>query len=319
VAIRSRYLCVTIDTECDKGAGWKVEKPLGFAGIKDGVGQRLAPLFRRHRAKGTYLLSPEIMRHDESVSLMRSLAKESDLGTHLHAELAEPGAHVPDETAAFQRDCSEAEERAKLTTLTDAFKTAFDRAPTCFRAGRFGVGPNSVPILESLGYEVESIVTPHMEWSSAGAPGLDFRGAPTQPYHPDPAMPGRRGNAAIWEVPVTIRPSALSRVPIIGKLAEPRWLRPTRGSEESIVQVAKDELAEAERNAEDRPAILCAMFHNVEVVPGKSPYAKDESGARAILSRLSALLSFCEREGVSVIGLSDLPEILNVGSPHSPQ
>ncbi len=310
MTIRSRYLCITIDTECDKGAGWKVEKPLGFAGVTDGLGQRLAPLFRAHRAKPTYLLSPEIMRHDESVALLRTLAKESDLGTHLHAELAEPGAYVPDETAAFQRDCSEDEERAKLTTLTDSFKSTFDRKPTCFRAGRFGVGKNSVPILESLGYEVESSVTPHMEWASAGAPGLDFRGAPTQPYHPDPNEPGRPGSSRMWEVPVTIRPSVLARVPIVGKLAEPRWLRPTRGTEESIVLVAKEELAAALAAAPERPAILCAMFHNVEIVPGKSPYAKNESEARAILSRLSALLSFCEREGVSVVGLSDLPEIL---------
>ena len=310
MSIRSRYLCVTIDTECDKGAGWKVEKPLGFAGIKDGLGKRLAPLFREHRAKPTYLLSPEIMRHDESVTLLRTLAKESDLGTHLHAELAEPGAYVPDETAAFQRDCSEEEERAKLTTLTESFTATFDRRPTCFRAGRFGVGKNSVPILESLGYEVESSVTPHMEWSSAGARGLDFRGAPTQPYHPDPNEPGRPGSSHMWEVPVTIRPSVLARVPIVGRLAEPRWLRPTRGTAESIVLVAKEELGSALAAAPERPVVLCAMFHNVEVVPGKSPYAKDEGAARAILSRLSALLAFCGREGVSVVGLSDLPEIL---------
>jgi hypothetical protein len=306
-----RYLCVTIDTECDKGAGWKVEKPLGFAGIKDGVGSRLAPLFREHRAKPTYLLSPEVLRHDESASLFRTLERESDLGTHLHAELAEPGAFVPDETKAFQRDCSEPEERAKLTTLTQSFKDVFGRAPTCFRAGRFGVGRNSVPILESLGYVVESSVTPHMEWSSAGAPGLDFRGAPTQPYHPDPHEPARPGASAMWEVPVTIRPNTLSRVPIVGKLLEPRWLRPTRGTAESIVAVARDECAAAGAAAPDRPIVLCAMFHNVEVVPGKSPYARNESEARGILSRLAALLAFCEREGVSVVGLSDLPEILS--------
>ena len=310
MGVRSRYLCVTIDTECDKGAGWKVEKPLGFAGIKDGVGQRLAPLFREHRAKPTYLLSPEIMRHDESVALFRTLEKESDLGTHLHGELAEPGSFVPDVTSAFQRDYPEAEERAKLTTLTTAFKDTFGRSPTSFRAGRFGVGPHSLPILASLGYEVESSVTPHVEWSSAGARGLDFRGAPTQPYHPDPSEPGRPGTSAMWEVPVTIRPSALSRVPLVGKLAEPRWLRPTRGTAEGLIAVAKEECDAALAAAPERPVVLCAMFHNVEIVPGKSPYAKNAAEARAILARLSALLTFCEREGVSVVGLSDLPEIL---------
>jgi hypothetical protein len=52
------------------------------------------------------------------------------------------------------------------------------------------------------------------------------------------------------------------------------------------------------------------MFHNVEVVPGKSPYAADEGAARRILGALAELLLFARREDVKVIGLSDLPEVL---------
>ena len=39
------YLCVSIDTECDKGKGWLSKKPMAFAGIHDGVMKRLQPLF----------------------------------------------------------------------------------------------------------------------------------------------------------------------------------------------------------------------------------------------------------------------------------
>ena len=55
----------------------------------------------------------------------------------------------------------------------EAFRTAFGRPPRSFRAGRFGIGENTVPILDSLGYAVESSVTPHVDWSDV-SPGLSF-------------------------------------------------------------------------------------------------------------------------------------------------
>ena len=304
------YLCVTIDTESDKGRGWRSRRPMSFAGITDGVVKRLHPLFERYGAKPTYLLSPEVMRDAASIETFRRIAPSCELGTHLHGEFAEPGAHEPDVTADFQRDYPPEVERQKLTYLTDLFIRAFDHQPQSFRAGRFGIGPASIGILESLGYAVESSVTPHMDWTSSGAPGLAFLDSPTQPYRPDPTDPGRPGTATLLEVPVTIRRRFLNALPGIGKRVDPRWLRPTRGTEASIVRVAQDEIADARRAAPQRPVILNAMFHNVEVVPNLSPYAASEEDARGILDRLHALLTFARREAISVVGLGDVPEIL---------
>lgn len=304
------YLSVSIDTECDKGKAWRCQKPMAFAGIHDGVVHRLAPLFARYGAKATYLLSPEILRDERSVDVFRKLAPNAELGTHLHGEYAEPEAWEPDVTSVFQRDYPPALERQKLAYLTDLFIRAFDHQPLSFRAGRFGIGPASIGILEDLGYAVESSVTPFMDWASAGAKGLSFHGAPTQPYHPDRALPAQRGNARILEVPVTIKPRVWSAIPAIGKLVEPRWLRPTRGTSEALVRVAEDEIADARRAAPGRPVFLNAMFHNVEIVPGTSPYAANEDAARAILGRLEALLAFAERESITVVGLGDIPDIL---------
>jgi len=52
------------------------------------------------------------------------------------------------------------------------------------------------------------------------------------------------------------------------------------------------------------------MFHNVEVVAGASPYARDEQQARAILDRLAALLAFARDAGARSVGLGELPELL---------
>lgn len=303
-------MCVSIDCECDKGAGWRSQRPLAFEGIADGIARRLQPLFVRRRAKPTYLLSPEVMRDARSVEALSTLEGDCELGTHLHGEYAEPDAFEPDVTEVFQRDYEPDVERAKLTYLTDLFTRTFGRRPASFRAGRFGIGSSSIGILEELGYSVESSVTPFMDWSDK-APGLTFVGAPTQPYHPDSRVPSKVGRSPILEVPVTIRPRAMQRLPMIGKLVEPRWLRPTKGTAASLVAVARDEIAAARAARPDAPVVLNAMFHNVEILAGASPYAATDADAKKILDRLDALLAFAWRESIAVIGLGDVPDLLH--------
>jgi hypothetical protein len=169
-------------------------------------------------------------------------------------------------------------------------------------------------LLQDLGYAVDSSVTPHMDWARAGAAEVSFRRASTQPYWPvlnDPEIAAPQAGTLL-EVPVTIRPSLLAWIPVIGHWVEPRWLRPTRGSVARLVEIAREEIADA--RSSNRPVVLNCMFHNVELVPGASPYAKNESEADAILKRLAGLLAFAEREGIRSLGLSDVPELFTGSS-----
>lgn len=307
----SVYLCISIDCECDKGPGWRTKKPLGFCGISQGIRDRLQPLFRRFRAKPSYLLSPEIMRDAQALEILADLDGDAELGTHLHGEFAEPDAFEPAVTSVFQCHYDRETERRKLEYLTNLFRSSFGRLPRSFRAGRFGIGGHSLRLLQDLGYTVDSSVTPNKDWSRVGAPAASFRQAPTQPYWPVLNDPGRAAPQAgtLLEVPVTIRPSRLAGIPLIGRWAEPRWLRPTRGSVGGLVAVAREEIGHARSAGADRPIILNCMFHNVEVIPGASPYAKNETEAGGILKRLAGLLAFAQREGILSLGLGDVPEL----------
>ncbi|MDR3527619.1 MAG: hypothetical protein P4L57_10085 [Rhizomicrobium sp.] len=304
----SIYLCVSIDCECDKGPGWKTRKPLSFAAITAGIGERLQPLFRRYGAKPTYLLSPEVIRDPASVAVLASIAGQCELGTHLHGEFAEPGAFEPEVTSAFQCHYDRTTEQEKLRGLTALFADAFLTKPRSFRAGRFGIGPHSLGILADLGYTVDSSVTPFKDWAQAGAPEASFRRAPTQPYWPVLEKPAQIAAVPgpLLEIPVTIRPAALGWLPLVGRHFEPRWLRPTKGSVEQIVAVAEDEIA----TSSGRPIVLNCMFHNVEIMPGLSPYAQTEAEADAILGRLEGLLAFAARHGIATVGLGDVPSLI---------
>lgn len=300
------FLCVSIDCECDKGKDWRVRRPLSFAGITAGIGARLHPLFRSFGAKPTYLLSPEVLRDTASVDCLTGLAGSAEFGTHLHGEFVAPDAFEPAETTAFQCNYPPAVERAKLEGLTSLFRAAFGEAPRSFRAGRFGIGPHSLSFLAELDYAVDSSVSPLKDWSKQGAPAASFLHAPTQPYWPVLETPARAAAepGSLLEVPVTILPSRLARLPLLGAGLEPRWLRPTHGSAESLVAVARDELARW--RGRQRPVVLNCMFHNVEIMPGLSPYAKNEAAADAILKRLAALLAFARAEDIPVVGLADI-------------
>jgi hypothetical protein len=300
-------LCVSIDCERDKGAHWRVQRPAAFTGIHDGIARRLHPLFGAFGVKPTYLLSPEVIRDAPSADCLARLPGAFELGTHLHAEYVGPDADDEVESTMFQAALPPAIERAKLRALTELFIDRFQRAPRSFRAGRFGIGPASLPILAELGYEVDSSVTPLLDWSGAGAGGPSFREAPLHPYRPDPARPARRGEGPLWEVPVTIRSAWWRRVPALGRRLPHRWLRPTWGTARSLIALARRVLQERA----DQPVVLNVMFHNVEVVAGASPYARDRGQADAILRRLAALLAFARDAGVRSVGLGELPELLS--------
>jgi hypothetical protein len=313
-------LCVTIDCERDKGPRWRVRRPAAFDGIHQGLGARLAPLFRHYGIKPTYLLSPEVMRDDAAASCMARLARGAELGTHLHAEYVGPDLDEDAESSTFQAALAPTVERAKLEALTSLFVHTFGTRPRSFRAGRFGIGGASLGILADLGYTVDSSVTPFIDWSGAGPGAPDFRQAPFIPYHPDPHAPGIAGQGPVWEIPVTIRPRLAHRLPVmrrfLARRLRPRWLRPTWGSAGALIDLARDVWNEAPppraRDGAGRgaPPIWNVMFHNVEVVAGASPYSPTEDQAQAILGRLAQLLGFARAAGARSIGLGDVPELL---------
>jgi hypothetical protein len=300
------FLCVSIDCECDKGKRWRTQHPLSFHGVTEAIVNRLQPMFRSYGAKPTYLLSPELFQSESAIEAMRTIDGSCELGTHLHGEYVEPGAYSPRVTLEVQGAYEAAVEQQKMSNLTALFVDAFGRRPRSFRAGRFGIGVNTIPILESLGYWVDSSVTPNLRWGFEKLGLPSFAGASTQPYRPDRSNPARVGSATVLEVPVTVH--RVRNDNVWARLLPARWLRPTFSSRERLIAVARAEIAAALAASPAQPVILNAMLHNVELMPGASPYAASEKQASKIQKRLAALLEFARSEAITTIGLADIPD-----------
>ncbi|GGG60097.1 polysaccharide deacetylase family protein [Bizionia arctica] len=323
------HLAITIDTECDKGAKWKVKQPLTFENIYHGVVNNLQPIFDKHQIKATYLLSPEIMMDEKSVKVFKNLEDRVELSTHLHAEFIEPQSNFNcTNTSLYQSDFNADIERAKLENLTDLFKKTFGYQPLTFRAGRFGISKDSLQILQDLGYVVDSSVTPDMQWRNQVSGNVaNFFGAPYQPYYPSIKDFRKKGTMDILQVPVTLINPKLSRLPLWLKrgiklnkpyqhimfnygtnFTKPTWLRPTYSNLKTMQNVTNKFI----ELSDNEDVFLCMMFHSNEFELDMSPYSLTKPALDKIMERLDSYLEWLNKtHNTFGIGLSEFKTVFD--------
>jgi len=324
------YLIISLDTECDKGENWVVRPPLAFRNILEGIPERLMPLFDSYGIKATYLLSPEVLKNDACVALFQSLRCRVEVGAHLHSEFIGPRESLAtDNTLAFQSDYPPEVERAKLENLTRLFQDCLGQAPTSFRAGRFGLSRYTLAFLEELGYLVDSSVTPQTWWWRRRGEGVNFLGAPDQPYHPSARDFRKPGRMRLLEVPVTLinpfwdrvprrlryalNPIRRSQIVLLNLLVRRHlgctWLRPTYATADEMLGVTEYVV----RREHGRDVVLCMMFHSNEATAGMSPYHATPEEVAGFLGRLEIYFrALFERYDTVSIGLTDAREMVRV-------
>jgi hypothetical protein len=292
-----RYLLVTVDTEIDRDRHWRIADPATFSSVTEGIPEKLSPIFARHGVRPTFLVSAEVLENPEAVTALRS-TKNSEIGTHLHPEFVEPMRLVTTGTMAGMRENTIQSqyppevERAKLANITQLFREQIGRSPSSFRAGRYGMSSHTLEFLAELGYEVDSSVTPGILWTYPEGV-VDYRSWDAG------ARTVRTPAGNILELPITIEPSRLvtlaGRVPFgaamasrLAALASPhRWLRPSRSSGKDLIRIAQ--------RSELRFNVM--MFHSVEIIPTRSPYAATSEDVDRILSALGQLFAWWAQAG----------------------
>jgi len=267
-----RYFCITIDVEPDCTVKWQRSDPLTFVNIETGIGGILHPHFVGHGLRPTYLLSPEVLKHGRSVEVLNAL-KDCELGTHLHSEYIgpDPRHEEPAGTRSSEFPCNLPDETefGKIKSATELFNKCFGYYPRSYRAARFGADSGTFKFLAELGYNVDTSVTPHINWQSKGGP--DFTGYPEQPYW----IRERK----LLEVPVTI---AGRRFPLLpDKWFCYKWLRPSIMSCYEMRGLVDKFVAENQAGV-----VLNMMFHSMEIIPNASPYVRSKKGQARFLKKL---------------------------------
>lgn len=291
------YFVITIDTEADHSPDWRKSQPLSFRSITEAVPSSLQPLFKKHGAVATYLLTAEVLENAGAVRVLKDLGA-CELGTHLHPEYVEPQKkyieYAGTWSSEFSSNYSADIERQKIAGITELFLKKIGHSPVVYRGGRFGFSENTALSLAGLGYLVDTSVTPCVSWrDNIGGP--DFKKSPDQPYFIKDANRLDR----LLEVPVSI----LFLNPINKIFNHPTWLRPSFSSYNEMKRLI-DQFIAAYRDRDT--VVLNMMFHSMEFYPNASPYARNREDCSRLLEKLGAVIEYCGQIGAVFYSLSQI-------------
>jgi peptidoglycan/xylan/chitin deacetylase (PgdA/CDA1 family) len=268
--------------------------------------KHLQTLCDRYGVRPTYLVTYEMAASDRAKKVLREIAStgRAEIASHHH-----PWSTPPEvEDHLYPLNLAPAHFREQLLRLTEAVAGITGEAPVSYRAGRNGFAGWQVPILEELGYLVDSSVDPFFNETRKGGPS--FAGAPLAPYFVSPEDPRKAGSSRLLEIPVT---SALDRswppwlqtayadvssayhfrrvLRLLG-VARPIWLRPSYSKDSDMKLLAR-------RILEDGRAPANVIFHSSELLPGASPYNRTKDDVERFYRDLESLLAFLVENGAA--------------------
>jgi hypothetical protein len=265
----------------------------------------LQSLFEGFGVRPTYVVTYEMATRDESGAILREIAASgrAEIGTHLHPWSSPPFRPEDLRDHTYPHNLPADLLERQITELTGVIRERLGVRPTTYRAGRNGFDGRTLPILERLGYTVDTSVDPL--FNERRKRGPVFAGAPLEPYHPDYADVRRPGASPILEVPISAATlpglpkameslyASLPPIPYRGAFKRlglrPVWLRPSYSA-------LPDMLAFAARLRDRGAACFNIIFHSSEILPGGSPYTPDEASVARFLDDLKRLLEHLTRE-----------------------
>ena len=232
----------------------------------------------------------------------------ADVGAHCHPWVNPPYLEEVNEANSFAGNLPEALERAKITVLRDRIREVTGRAPVVFRAGRYGVGPNTGAILRDLGFRVDTSVRSRFDYRAQQGP--DFTTLPLMPWRAGP-------EGALIELPLStayVGPLArwggsfhpiMGRIPVMGSgLARTGLLRRIPLTPEGVAP--QEAVSAVDRLLGDGLRLLMFSFHSPTLSPGHTPYVRSKEDVRAFCRWWDIVLAHLARRGIAPASLDQV-------------
>ena len=257
-----------------------------------------------------HMVDYPILESPAAVELLRGWVAQGacDAGAQLHPWVNPPHEEEVTTANSYVGTLPEALERAKIRALRDRITAELGQTPISFRAGRYGVGPNSARLLEEEGFLLDSSVRSLFDYR--GQCGPNFYHLPLVPYR---AGPNRR----LVELPLSttftgaFRPIGLPLYrlaqkcgPVPGALSKFGLLTRVALTPEGIP--AADAVEAIDCMLDDGVRVLNLSFHSPSLEPGYTPYVRDQADLKRFYGCWDAVLNRMDRRGVRAASLGEL-------------
>jgi hypothetical protein len=261
---------------------------------------RVQSILERHGVAPVYVVDfPVADQPAEADYLARYIREDrAILGAHLQPWAVPPCGEAIRVSESYPGNLPADIERQKLRTLTDRIRETFGITPRIYKAGRYGLGQNTGRTITELGYEIDLSAAPPLDFSHEGGP--DFSAFDCRPFWFDSdrrllgipssgAFVGQIGRraGAIYRLS---KHRFLEPFHLPGLLARLRLIERLRLSNEGY---RIDKLKRLSRDLVDRGCrVLVFSFHSPSVVPGMTPYVRDDNDLEQFLQCLDQFLAF---------------------------
>lgn len=202
----------------------------------------------------------------------------AEIGVQLHPWVNPP--HDEDVSVAnsFTGNLPPDLQREKFRRLRNEIEEAFATVPRIYRAGRYGLGPDTAAILKDGGIAIDSSVRANYDYSPGHGP--DYSRHPLWPYWADETR-------SLLELPLTtvhwgplrrqgrmLQP-LMRKVPLFGgALARLGLLETIPLTPEGVT--TEEALRGIDMAIDDGLPILVLSFHSPSLQPGHTPYVRND-------------------------------------------
>lgn len=261
-------------------------------------------------AHPVYLVDWPVANDPRSVEIIADAVKRgvADVGVQLHPWVNPPFEEEVNSRNSYAGNLPPELEAAKFKALRDRIEEAFGVAPVIYRAGRYGLGPNSAQILKDTGIRIDTSVRSLFDYS--GQHGPDYTDHPLTPYWVDDSR-------SLMELPLTTSYWGILRQ--FGKhLHRGQRHVPTFfagfskfGLLERIALTPEGVTAEEALRGIDIALdsglpLLVLSFHSPSLAPGHTDYAKDAAGVERLYDWLRQVYAYLDRRGVRTASVADV-------------
>lgn len=232
----------------------------------------------------------------------------AEVGVQLHPWVSPPFVENVNELNSYSGNLPRELEREKFAILRNAIEARFGVAPLIYRAGRYGLGPNTAEILVEQGLTIDTSVRARFDYSGTGGP--NYRDHPVKPYWIDRAR-------NLLELPLTtvfwgpLREMGRLIYPHLWRAPSMRGMLSKAGLLERIPLTPEGTtLEEAIRGIDvaldEGLPVLVLSFHSPSLAPGYTPYVRNEAELARLYDWWRGVFAHLKARGVAPTSVADV-------------
>ncbi len=255
----------------------------------------------------TCMVDHPVATDPTAVAILRRAVEDgqAEIGAQLHAWVTPPFDETLTSANSYPGNLPRTLEAAKIDALTAALTRAFGRPPRAYRAGRYGIGPNTLSLLAERGYRVDSSIRARYDYRADGGP--DARTVGSAAFRRDGLIElplttvytgaARRLGGALYGMAghVPHARGALARTALLSRVA----LTPEDMPIVDALEAVRVAAGEGER-------LLIFSFHSPSLAPGHTPYVRDLADLAAFWDWWRAMFAHLRRLDVQPATLNEV-------------